>query len=88
MYIYFFFIFYLVCPKDSRQIGNMTTGLIAHSNIARASANSLGLLHIWTALIQLDLNWRQDKNMKHTHVLVQHAKSVNVTGESLLYFNI
>lgn len=37
---------YLVCPKDSRHIGSITTGLTAHSKIAKANANSLGLLHI------------------------------------------
>jgi len=33
----------------------MTTGLIAHSRMAKAKANSLALLHIWTAFIQFDL---------------------------------
>lgn len=33
----------------------MTTGLMAHSSMAKAKANSLALLHICTALFQLVL---------------------------------
>ena len=46
---------YLVWPNESFQTGNIATGLMAHSRMAKASANSLALLHIWTALIQLVL---------------------------------
>lgn len=44
-----------MCPRDSFHTGNITTGLIAHSKIAKAKANSLALLHICTALFQLVL---------------------------------
>lgn len=46
---------YLVWPSESFHTGSMATGLMAHSRMARAKANSLALLHIWTALIQLVL---------------------------------
>ena len=46
---------YLVCPSESFQTGSMATGLMAHSRMARARANSLALLHICTAFIQLIL---------------------------------
>ncbi len=46
-------------PRESFHIGSMTTGLIAHSRMAKAKANSLALLHIWTAFIQFDLQqWK------------------------------
>lgn len=48
-------VFYLVWPSESLHTGSMATGLMAHSRMARAKANSLALLHIWTALIQLVL---------------------------------
>lgn len=37
---------YLVWPSESFQTGSIATGLMAHSRMARASANSLALLHI------------------------------------------
>lgn len=49
------FLLYLVCPRESFHTGNMTTGLMAHSRMAKAKANSLALLHICTALFQLVL---------------------------------
>ena len=55
---------YLVCPSESFQTGSMATGLMAHSRMARASANSLALLHICTALIQLVL---QRGRQSHDH---------------------
>lgn len=43
----------------------MTTGLMAHSRMAKAKANSLALLHICTALFQLDLKKKkEEKNIK------------------------
>lgn len=37
---------YLVWPSESFQTGSIATGLMAHSRMASASANSLALLHI------------------------------------------
>lgn len=55
IYIYIKQHVYLVWPSESFQTGSIATGLTAHSRMARANANSLALLHICTALIQLVL---------------------------------
>lgn len=72
-----------VCPRDSRHIGSITTGLTAHSRIARANANSLGLLHIWTALIQLALHCRRKKS-RHSGAL----KEILYTRSSTRYHSV
>lgn len=54
-------------PKASFHTGSMTTGLMAHSRMANARANSLALLHIWTAFVQFDLRvYEQRFRNKHT----------------------
>lgn len=55
---------HLVWPRESLHTGSMTTGLMAHSRMAKAKANSRALLHICTALFQLVLG----KEM-HNHPL-------------------
>lgn len=51
---------YRVCPSESFHTGSMDTGLMAHSRMAKAKANSRALLHICTALLQFALR-RQTK---------------------------
>lgn len=50
---------YRVCPSESFHTGSMDTGLMAHSRMAKAKANSRALLHICTALLQFALKDRQ-----------------------------
>lgn len=57
---------YLVCPRESFHTGSMTTGLMAHSRMAKAKANSLALLHICTALFQLDLKKKEIREKHKT----------------------
>lgn len=64
---------YLVCPSESFQMGSVTTGLIAHSRIAKARANSRALLHIWTALFQLFLCKTKIGDLKSISRLNQNA---------------